>query len=61
MDKSEFINRLKILFSIDGWELDDLSEQAQEEFVHDPVHFLLRSDDGRQNMIWDVIEKRHNG
>lgn len=64
MDKNEFINRLKILHSIDTWELADcedyeFSEIAQEEFVHDPVHFLLRSDDARQDAIWKIIQKRH--
>ena len=59
MDKNEFLNRLRILYSIDGWELDNfLNDDAQDKFMRDPIRFLLRSDDERQDKIWAIIERR---
>jgi hypothetical protein len=71
MSKDEFINLLKILHSIDGWELDQaaldteyyktgIDDTWQENFVRDPVHVLLRSDDQRRDLIWSIMVNRHD-
>ncbi len=58
MERHEFINRLRSLFNIDGYQLPELSEDAQRLFVHDPVRYLMSASATAQAAIWREVEKR---
>lgn len=60
MEKSEFLNRLRTLFNIDGDEMDELSEQQQLRFVDDPARYLIRANEKHSDAIWREIEKRQH-
>ncbi|MFD2501512.1 hypothetical protein ACFSTI_25245 [Rhizorhabdus histidinilytica] len=52
------MNRLKSLFNIDGYQLPELTDEQQRDFVRDPVHYLMRSSDDHADAIWREVEKR---
>lgn len=58
MNQHEFINRVRSLFNIDGYQLPELSEDAQRLFLHDPVRYLISASSTAQAAIWREVEKR---
>lgn len=56
--KHAFINRLRSMTCIDGWQLPELSERDQMAFMADPFRFLMRADEAQSDAIWREVEKR---
>jgi len=58
-DQHTFINRLRILMSLDRHELEpDLTWEQWRRFRTDPFRFLIRADDPTADAIWHAIVKR---
>ena len=55
---SQFLNRLRSLFCIDGYLLPELPDEQQREFVRDPVRYFISTDWDQQKAIWREIDKR---
>jgi hypothetical protein len=60
MQKQEFINRIRSLYSIDGHLLPELSSQQQSAFLRAPVTYLLETDEAQSDAIMREIERRQN-
>ena len=60
MTQHEFLNRLRSLWNIDGWQLPELNAKEQAAFMTDPTRFLIRCNDAQAAAIWREIEKRQN-
>lgn len=58
MTSAEFLNRVKILYSIDHWQLAELTNNQWLEFVRDPPRFLMRADDFIADAILREVEAR---
>ncbi len=58
MEKPEFLNRVRSLFNIDGYQLPELTSDQQREFVRDPVRYFIRTDKAQSDAIWREVEKR---
>jgi hypothetical protein len=56
MTLAEFHNGLRLLHSIDSFEIGDPAWWPA--FRGDPVWFFVRADDDRQAIIWVAMEKR---
>ncbi len=54
----EFINRLRSMTSIDGWQLPELTREQQARFMADPFRYMMRSGNVEADAIWREIEKR---
>jgi hypothetical protein len=67
MTMEGFANRIKIIHSIDGWEIKDqalkdnvqFSNERIAQFINSPMHAFLAMDDPHQRVIWAIIEIRH--
>lgn len=57
-EKHAFINRLRSMTCIDGWQLPELPKHEQLRFMADPFGFLMRADAAQSDAIWREIEKR---
>ena len=58
MDMHSFVNRLRIMISLDGWELVGLSKHMTERFLADPYRTMMRMDEDNLRIVWDAIERR---
>ncbi len=58
MTQHEFINRLRSMTSIDGWQLPELTREQQARFMADPFRYMMRAADEQAAAIWREIEKR---
>lgn len=58
LDHHAFANMLRSLYNIDGWQLPQLSQYRQQEFMRQPVDFFLRADEEQQAAIWREVAKR---
>ena len=58
MTQHEFLNRLRSLWNIDGWQLPELNSERWAKFQADPAQFFIRCDDAQAAAIWREIEKR---
>lgn len=65
MDLARFLNALRILRSIDRWELDEakavtpnLSDKFWVSFRDNPYDFMMRCDDETAAKLWALIEAR---
>jgi hypothetical protein len=60
MTLSDFKNTLRILSSIDEYELAPLgwARSKRDEFFLDPVRFLLVVDDKTSDQLWAIITAR---
>jgi len=59
MTQARFHNALRVLYSIDYVELEDvLSGFGWAEFCKDPAKFVIRCDDATWDAIWAIIEER---
>ncbi len=58
MDKSQFLNCLRSLHNIDGYQLPELNWGQQLDFVQRPVKYFIQADDEQQDAIWREVEKR---
>ena len=56
--KHAFLNRLRTLTCIDGWQLPELSKGEQDAFMADPYRFFMRADKAQSDAIWREVEKR---
>jgi hypothetical protein len=59
MTRDQFHNALRIMRSIDSYELDNPS--WWEKFRDSPIEFFIRCDDESADKIWNVIQKRSGG
>ena len=57
-EKHAFINRLRSMTCIDGWQLPELPKHEQLRFMADPFGFLMRADAAQSDAIWREFEKR---
>jgi hypothetical protein len=63
----EFINKLKILRSIDGCEIEDeaanrnavFAPENVDRFLKDPMTRFIQMDDAHRKVIWAIVERRH--
>jgi hypothetical protein len=60
MTLKEFTNALRILNSIDEYELAHLnwSPKKRDTFFNDPVRFLFVVDDDTADEVWELIAAR---
>ncbi len=63
MDQDEgraaaFLNMLRSLHNIDGYQLPELTWGQQLDFVQSPVKYFIQADDEQQAAIWREIAKR---
>lgn len=63
MNLHDFQNTLRIMLSIDRWELDevdlDLNGDEWTAFRNDPFRWLIRANDADAFKMWTLIEARH--
>lgn len=58
----EFLNRVRSLYNINGWLLDDaLTKEQQLEFVRNPAKYFINTDFVQQQAIFREVEKRQVG
>jgi hypothetical protein len=57
-DRHRFLNRVRSLFNIDGWQLPELSPAQQAKFMADPVNYFMRCESAHADAIWREIERR---
>ena len=58
MQKRAFINRIRSLFSIDGYLLPELTSHQQSQFLRDPLRYFLDSDEAQSDAIMREVEAR---
>ena len=58
MLKRAFINRMRSLSNIDGYQLPELSGEQQLQFLCDPIGYFLSSDEVQSDAIMREIERR---
>lgn len=58
MTKQEFLNRIRSLHNIDGWDLPELTDAEKRKFIQNPVLYFIRCDDAQSDAIWREVEKR---
>lgn len=58
MEKPEFLNRLRSLFNIDGYQLPELNNAEKVQFLSDPVRYFISTDKAQSDAIWREVEKR---
>lgn len=58
----EFMNRLKILYSLDRDEIETaglkLNDTGWRRFQSDPPRWMLWAADGHKDKIWALVDKR---
>jgi aminoglycoside phosphotransferase (APT) family kinase protein len=63
MTKDEFHNALRILHSIDSYELGNAEIDVAENwtaFIADPCEWFIRASDKNATLLWTIIERRMN-
>jgi hypothetical protein len=58
MERSEFLNRLRSLYNIDGYLLPELTFEQRREFLRDPARYFINTDRVQTEAIWREVEKR---
>jgi hypothetical protein len=58
MQKRSFINRIRSLSNIEGFQLPELTNDEQRRFVRDPLRYLLDADEAQSDAIMREIENR---
>lgn len=59
MSFAEFHNVLRILRSIDFYEVSDfMTRENWDDFRRNPANYFLTADDEEQALLWGVIEMR---
>jgi hypothetical protein len=53
-----FLNMLRSLHNIDGYQLPELNWGQQLDFVQTPVKYFIQADEEQQAAIWREISKR---
>jgi len=56
----EFHNGLRLLRSINLWDLPSLSFTEYQEFRNSPYDFFIKCSDPMRDEIWAAMEKRMN-
>lgn len=56
MDQASFLNCLRSLHNIDGYQLPELTYGQQIDFVQNPVKYFIRAEDEHQAAIWREVE-----
>ena len=57
-ERHKFQNRLRILRSIDGVEVEDLSTPSEVKFLIDPYEFFIRCSDQDAEVIFKALLRR---
>jgi len=55
----DFVNRIRIMNSLDGWELEGMSDYMIKNFLVDPYRTIMKLDDKNLAIVWKAIEKRN--
>lgn len=59
MTQAEFSNALRILCSVDFYDVEDILHPSEwKDFQKDPCRFWARADDVTQDKLWTVVEAR---
>jgi hypothetical protein len=58
MEQHQFLNMLRSLHNIEGFQLPELNWGQQLDFVQRPVKYFIQAEDVQQDAIWREIEKR---
>lgn len=58
MEQHPFINAVRSLFNIDGYQLPELTAGQQREFLGDPARFFIKASPPLQDAIWREVAKR---
>lgn len=58
IDQPAFLNMLRSLHNIDGYQLPELTWGQQLDFVQNPVRFFMQAEDELQDAIWREVTKR---
>lgn len=58
MDQASFLNCIRSLFNIDGYQLPELNWGQQLDFVQNPVKYFIQAEDEQQVAIWREVSKR---
>jgi len=58
MTQAEFMNRIRSLYNIDGWQLPELNDGDWPKFRDDPARYLVLCSDRQADAIWREVEKR---
>ena len=56
--RDRFMNGLRILHSIDRWEIEDLVNVNWESFSRDPSRYLIAASDNFADAICGIVERR---
>ncbi len=56
--RDRFMNALRILHSIDRWEIEGLVNFNWESFSRDPAHYLMSASDNFADVVCGIIERR---
>jgi hypothetical protein len=54
----DFVNKLRVMYSLDSWELDGMSEYMIKNFLMDPFRTMMKLDEKNLAIVWKAIEKR---
>ena len=57
-ERHQFQNRLRILRSIDGFELGGMLLEAEMKFVRSPYEYFIRCSDENADIIFEALLKR---
>ena len=65
-DLHQFLNRMRILHCIDGYEIEqemaatglEMTEKRWNEFRRSPTDFMICADDPTQAALWSIIQRR---
>ena len=55
----DFVNRLRIMNSLDAHELEGMSKHMIKNFLVDPHRTMMRLDERNLEIVWSAIEKRN--
>ena len=58
IDQHTFTNCLRSLFNIDGYQLPELTQEQQGQFIRDPVRYFISTDKAQQDAIFREVAKR---
>ena len=67
-DLHQFLNRIRILHCIDGYEIESamqctglrMDEKRWREFRSNPASFMILADGPTQTALWSIIERRES-
>jgi hypothetical protein len=58
MELREFHNGIRVLYNIEGWDLQaaGMDKDEVETFLDNPIQYFIRCDDKTAHKIFDIID-----